>query len=149
MKAKKVFVAFCAAMMLLSTLIPVSAAESDSTVIDFGDGYYFVVETVSQHALTRSADSEDMVYGSVSGRLYYETTQLGSATLTAIFDISGSTAVATAALLQGTGMNGWTYTNGGTYCGGNRASGTAIFQSDTTFKQLPLAISCTPDGTLY
>ena len=46
-------------------------------------------------------------------------------------------------------MNGFTYEDGGTYCGGNRASGTAMFESATVLKQLPLSISCTPDGELY
>lgn len=144
MKVKKISAAFCAAMMIMSLLTSASAAESDKRIIDLGDGFY-IVQTVTQHTVTRAGNT---VYGEVTGDAYYLTTQIGSATLTASFDISGSTAVAKIAILEGVGMNGWTFTNGGTKCSGNKASGTAIFQSGSTTKRLPLSLSCSPDGTL-
>lgn len=144
MKVKKIFVVLCAALVMLALMVSASAAESGSTIIDLGDGFY-IVRTVTPHAVTRSGN---MVYGKVTDNVYYQTTQIGSATLAAAFDISGSSAVAQSAVLQGTGMNGWTFTNGGTKCSGNTATGTAIFQSGSTTKRLPMSISCAPDGAL-
>lgn len=144
MKVKKISAVLCAVMMALSLLPPALAAESDRKIIDLGDGFY-VIQTVTQYALTRSGDT---VYGKVTNEAYYQNTQIGSATLGASFDISGSTAVAKLAVLQGIGMNGWTFINGGTKCSGNKASGTAILESGNTQKQFTLSISCAPDGTL-
>lgn len=142
---RKISAFLCAAMLLTSLMLPASAAGSKEEIIDLGDGFY-VIRTIETYSMTRSGDT---VYGSVTDKAMYGTTQIGSATLYATFDISGSSAVAEDAFLTGSGMNGFTYTSGGTYCGGNRATGTAIFESSTVFKQLPLAISCTPDGELY
>lgn len=122
------------------------AAEPEQQVIDLGDGYY-VIRTIETHVMARSGDT---VSGSVSESLYYQGTKVGSATLAAVFDISGSSAVALGAALQGSGMNGWTYTDGGTYCGGKPGHpGPPIFSSGSVVKQLPLSLSCTPDGELY
>lgn len=144
MKVKRISAALCAVIMILSLLTPALAAEPDRRIIDLGDGFY-IIQTVTQYARTRSGNT---IYGEVTNEAYYQNTQIGSATLTASFDISGSTAVAKLAILEGTGINGWTFTNGGTKCSGNKASGTAIFQSGSTKKQFTLSISCTPDGTL-
>lgn len=145
MKVKTISAVFCTIIIILSLLIPASAAELDSKTIDLGDGFY-VVQTITPYAVTRSGDT---IYGKVTSEAYYKTTQIGSATLGASFDISGSVAVAKIVVLQGSGMNGWTFTDGGTKCSGNKASGTAIFQSGSTTKRLPLSLSCTPDGELY
>lgn len=144
-KMKIVSVPLCVVMLMACLLTPVSAVESDDRMIDFGDGFY-VVQTITPYAMTRSGDT---VYGNVTYRAYYLDTQIGSVTLYAAFDISGSSAVATAAVLQGTGMNGWTFIDGGTKCSGNKASGTAIFESGNTQKRCTLSISCMPDGTFY
>lgn len=146
MKAKNVISFFCAVLMLASLFTASAmAAEQNQRIVDLGDGFY-VVQTVKRETVTRAGN---IVSGKVSGELYYEDTQIGSATLTAAFDISGSSAVALAAVLEGKGMNGFTYRDAGTYCGGNRATGVAIFESSSVFKQLPLEIRCTPDGELY
>lgn len=146
MKVKKWIGFFCAALMLASLLVmPAMAAEQEQQIIDLGDGFY-VVRTITVQAATRAGNT---VRGSISDDLYYQDVKIGSATLTASFDISGSTAVAEEAFLQGSATNGWTYSNGGTYCSSNRASGTAIFRSGSITQQLPLSISCTPDGELY
>lgn len=146
MKTEKVLSFLCAALMLASLLImPTMAAEREQQVIDLGNGFY-VVRTLTAQATTRAGNT---VNGAVSDGLYYQGTKVGTAKLTAVFDISGSSAVATEAYLQGTGMNGWTYTDGGTYCGGARVTGVAIFESSSVFKQLPMEIRCTPDGELY
>lgn len=142
---KKIPAFLCAVLLLMSLAVPASAAEAKEEIIDLGDGYY-VIRTIETYAMTRSGDT---VSGRVTDKAMYGTTQIGSATLYATFDISGSSAVATDAFLAGSGMNGWTYTNGGTYCSGNRATGTAIFSSSSVTKQLPLSLSCTPDGELY
>ena len=142
---RKISAFLFAAMLLASLMLPASAAEAEETIIDLGDGYY-VVRTIETYSMTRSGNT---VRGSVTDRAMYGTTQIGSATLYATFDISGSSAVATEAFLLGTGMNGWTYSDGGTSCSGNKATGTAIFESGSTKKRLPMSISCTPDGEPY
>lgn len=136
---------FCAAILLTSLMLPASASGAKEEIIDLGDGFY-AVRTIEAYGMARGGDK---VYGRVTDRLMNGSTQIGSATLYATFDISGSSAVAEEAFLQGAGMNGWTFTDGGTKCSGNKASGTAIFQSGSTTKRLPLSISCTPDGELY
>lgn len=146
MKTKKILGVFCAALMLVSMLImPAMAAQQGQDIVDLGDGFY-VVWTVSKEPVTRAGD---IVSGKTSGTLYYQGVMIGSATLTAVFDISGSKAEAIGAALQGEGMNGFTYRDAGTYCGGDRVTGVAIFESSSVFKQLPLEIRCTPDGEIY
>lgn len=146
MKIKKVLGFFCAALMAASLLImPAMAAEQNQQVIDLGDGFY-VVRTITVQAAARAGKT---VSGAVSDSLYYQGVKIGSATLSAIFDISGSSAEAIDAFLDGTGMNGFTYRDAGTYCGGDRVTGVAIFESSSVFKQLPMEIRCTPDGELY
>lgn len=146
MKTKKILGFFGAVLMLASVLImPAMAAQQEQEIVDLGDGFC-VAWTVSKEPVTRAGNT---VSGKVSGELYYEDTQIGSATLTAVFDISGSKAEAIGAVLQGKGMNGFTYRDAGTYCGGDRVTGVAIFESSSVFKQLPLEIRCTPDGELY
>lgn len=148
MKTKKWISFFCAALMFVSLLaMPAMATEPEQQEIDLGDGFY-MIRTVTAQPMTR-ADDDDRVYGTVSGSVFYGDDEIGTATLTAIFDISGSSAVALSASLMGSGMKGFTYRSGGTACTVNRATGTAIFESSTVFKQLPLSISCTPDGDLY
>lgn len=142
---KKIPAFLCAVLLLMSLAVPASAAGAKEEIIDLGDGYY-VIRTIETYAMTRSGDT---VSGRVTDRLMDGATQIGSATLYATFDISGSSAVATDAFLTGSATSGWTYTNGGTYCSGSRATGTAIFSSNSVIEQLPLSLSCTPDGELY
>ena len=144
MKAKKVSVLLCAIAMVTSLLTPAMAAEAEEKVIDFGDGFY-MIQTVEEYAVTRSGD---IVGGKVSGDVYNGSTKIGTATLSATFDISGATAKALTASITGTGMNGWSFSNGGTRKSGNRASGTARFKSGSTTKSLPLTLTCSPDGTI-
>ena len=73
---------------------------------------------------------------------------IGSATLTAIFDISGRTAMATDAGITGSGQNGWTYDYGTTRLSGNKAYGTACFKSGSTTKSMTLTLTCSPDGAI-
>ena len=69
---------------------------------------------------------------------------IGPATLTAIFDISGRTAMATDAGITGSGQNGWTYDHGTTRLSGNKAYGTACFKSGSTTKSMTLTLTCSP-----
>ena len=73
---------------------------------------------------------------------------IGPATLTAIFDISGRTAMATDAEITGSGQNGWTYDYGTTRLSGNKAYGTACFKSGSTTKSMTLTLTCSPDGAI-
>lgn len=142
---RKISAFFCAAILLTSLMLPASASGAKEEIIDLGDGFY-AVRTIEAYGMARGGDK---VYGRVTDRLMNGSTQIGSATLYATFDISGSSAVAEEAFLQGAGMNGFTYRDAGTNCSGNRATGVAIFESSSVFEQLPLEISCTPDGELY
>lgn len=143
---KKLCALFCVIASILSIVSTSAfAAEPEETVIDLGDGYY-AVETITQYPMSRSGDR---VNGSVSADLYYSSTLIGTATLYATFDISGSSAKAMAANISGTGYNGGTYSRGTTSCSGNTASGAAYFTYSGVQKILRLSLSCTPDGTLY
>ena len=143
MKSKKFSAFLCAAMMLVSLLTPVMAAEGKEEIIDLGDGFYAVV-TLDEGLMTRAGTKS----GSKSAKVYNGSTVIGSATLVAIFDISGSTAKATDAGISGTGQNGWSYDHGTTRLSGNKAYGTAYFKSGSTTKSLPLTLTCSPDGPL-
>lgn len=59
------------------------ATEHDGNVIDLDDGFY-VVETITQHPMVRSGNT---VAGNTSDNLYYGSTWIGTATLSASFDI--------------------------------------------------------------
>ena len=144
MRIKRISAFLCAMLIMASVLASAVAAEPKGETIDLGDGYY-VVRTVTQPAMTWGGD---MVYGNVTNEIYNGSTQIGAATLYASFDISGSTAMAKTASVSGTGMNGWTYSNGTARCSGNAAYGTAIFKSGSTQKQFNLSISCSPNGEL-
>ncbi len=86
--------------------------------------------------------------GSKSATVYNGSTVIGRATLTATFDISGSTAKATDATISGSGQNGWSYDYGTTSLSGNKASGTAHFSLGNVTKTLPLSMTCSPNGTI-
>lgn len=145
MKIKKFFALMCiATAMMLNFALPSMAVESKETVIDLGDGFY-MVETIVQGPMTRAGDT---VSGSKSARIYQGSTLIGVTTLSATFDISGSTAKATKATISGEGSGGWSYKTGTTQCSGNKATGTATYQSGSTTKSHSLTITCSPDGTL-
>lgn len=135
----------CAAVMLISIISGSALAmDSEERITDLGDGFYFV-ETLTQSPMRRSSDE---VYGAKSGNIYYSSTLIGIATLAASFDISGSTAVATRAAIDGEGRNGCTYVKGTTSLSGNKATGTATFKYEGIEKRLTLSISCSPSGVL-
>lgn len=144
MKTKRFSAFLCAAMLLVSLLTPSMAAEPEHTVIDLGDGFY-LVEVITQSPMTRAGDT---VSGRKTGYLYQGSTQIGTATLTATFDITSSTVRATDATISGTGSNGWSYTRGTTRLIGNKATGTAYFKSGSTEKSVTVSLTCSPDGTL-
>lgn len=144
---KKPRALFCVIAVILSVLTTSAfAAEPEETVIDLGDGYY-VVETMTQYAASRSSD---IVNGAVTQDLYYYNTLIGTATLAASFDISGSSARAISAMINGIGKNGGTYINRGSpVCSGNTAYGTAGFRYNGEVRDLELSISCDPDGNIH
>lgn len=144
MKTKRISALLCAAMMLVSLLTPAVAAERKEEIIDLGDGFYAVV-TVEQGPMTRAGDTKN---GYKSAKVYNGSTVIGTAMLAATFDISGATARATVAGINGTGQNGWSYDHGTTSLSGNKASGTAYFKSGSTVKSLTLTLTCSPDGTI-
>lgn len=143
---KKLSVMFCLIAAILSMVsVSALAAGTEGNVIDLGDGYY-MVETIVQYPMGRSGDT---VSGSKNGNVYYGSTLIGTATLAAAFDISGSSAKATEARIGGSGRNGGKYIDGNAYCSSNTAYGTAIFGYNGGEKSIKLTISCTSDGTLY
>ena len=135
MKAKKFSAALCAAVMIVSLLTPTMAAEVQENVIDLGDGFY-VVETITYGPATRAGNTAS---GNKNATLYQGSTLIGTATLYATFDISGSTAKATSSAIEGTGSNGWSYTRGSTRRSGNTAYGTAYFSNGSTEKRLDIS----------
>lgn len=142
---KRVFTWIVVLAMSLSVItVPASASGPSGDVIDLGDGFY-MVETISSCSLSRSGD---IVHGSKTGNIYQGSTLIGVATLYASFDISGSTAKATFAQIDGTGHNGGRYTGGTSSYSRNTAYGTANFNFNGVRKSLSLSISCSPDGTL-
>lgn len=142
---KRLFSFLCAVVMLMSVIGGSALAlEPEEKIIDLGDGFYFV-ETLTQSPMRRSGDE---VYGAKSGNIYYDSTLIGIATLAASFDISGTTAVATRAAIDGEGRSGCTYVKGTTRVSGNKATGTATFKFEGVEKRLTLSISCSPSGEL-
>ena len=142
---RRFFALFAVFVLILSTAtISVSATDFSEDIIDLGDGFY-MVETVSSYSLCRSGDK---VYGNKSGNVYQGSTLVGVATLYASFDISGTTAKAIYAQIDGTGYNGGSYTGGSSNYSRNTASGTAYFSYNGIDKTVRLSISCSPDGTL-
>lgn len=143
MKLHKSLALLCVFALICSIFTTALAAEPQE-VIDLGDGFYMVV-TTEQMPMSRAGST---VQGSKSGRIYSGTTQIGTATLMAEFDISGSTAKATRSAINGSGMNGWSYDRGTTSCSGNKATGTAYFSSGSSSKSLTLTLTCSPNGVI-
>ena len=144
MKVKRFPAILCLMMLVTTFLTPALAAEPEENVVDLGDGFY-MVETVTQYTVTRSGN---IVGGEKTGKVYQGSTLVGTATLTAAFDISGSTAKAVSASITGTGSNGWTYDRGSTGRSGNKATGTAYFKNGSAEKSVTITLACSPDGTL-
>lgn len=138
--------AFLCAIMVTVSIIGGSALAigPEQERIDLGDGFY-MIEAINQGPMLCS---EDEVAGSKTGNMYYGSTLIGIATLYASFDISGSTARATAASIVGAGRNGCTYVKGTASGSGNKATGTATFKYEGIEKNLTLSISCSPSGVL-
>lgn len=141
---KRISVLLCLITLAFSLSVSVIALGSQGKVFDLGDGFYMVT-TVEQYTTYRE---DSMVYGTTSADYYSGSTKIGTATLVASFDISGSTAVAKTAVLSGSGMNGWTFKNGGTKCSGNKATGSADFISGSVQKNSTLTLTCSPSGVI-
>ena len=144
MRTRRIVAFICAVVMLTTMMVPAMAAEPEEKVIDLGDGLY-VVETITYGPVSRSGNT---VTGKKSGTVYQGSTVIGQATLHGEFDISGSTAKATDAEIEGVGYNGWEYAGGTTKLSGNTATGTATFRMGSSTKNLVLTLSCSPNGTL-
>lgn len=144
MKIKRIPIILCIMVLLSMLTVSASAVEPGERVLDLGDGFY-MVETITQYSVARSGD---VVAGNKTGKVYQGSTLVGTATLSAAFDTSGSTAKAITASITGTGSNGWSYDHGTTSLSGNRASGTAYFKNGGIQKSLTLTLTCSPNGTL-
>ena len=143
---KKVCTLFCLVMVILSMVSTSAlAVEPAENVIDLGDGFY-AVETITSAPMERSTDP---VRGSKTGKLYYNSTLIGSATISASFDISGSTVRATKATIDGEGYNGALFLDGKTTCDDEIVNGWASFKYNGVQKILRLSLSCTAGGTFY
>ncbi len=119
---KKIF-SLCTVVVVLFTITAsVYATEPEKNVVDLGDGFY-MVETINQYSLNRTNNT---ISGSKTGHVYYDSTLVGTATLLASFDISGSAAKATKSSIEGNGYNGGIYVQGTSNRYGNTAFGTAL-----------------------
>lgn len=143
MKFKKYLTVLCIFTLVLSLFSPALAAEKQE-IIDLGDGFYAII-TLEQAPVTRSGD---IVTGSKTGNVYQGGTQIGTAIFTADFDISGSTAKVIRGHINGTGMNGWSYSRGSVTSSGNKATGTAYFTDGNIIRTLTLTLTCSPDGVI-
>jgi len=128
-------------VMLCTSAFAVGAKEE---IIDLGDGFY-AVEVINQSTFGRTKDTAS---GGKTGKVYNGSTLIGSATLWASFDTSGSRAEATDAFISGSGENGGTYVQGTSSYSGNTASGTAYFEYNGQGKSLRITLTCSPDGVL-
>lgn len=137
----------CAMMLVCSLILPASAVEPRETVIDLGNGFS-VVETITQGSFSLRSGNGNMIYGQKTGKLYQGSTQIGTVTLAAAFDLSGTSVKATQASISASGLNGWSYDHGTSRCSYNVAYGSAVFKSGSTEKRLDLSLSCSPDGSL-
>ena len=91
--------ALCLTIAILSTIATLAyAAEPEKNVVDLGDGFY-MVETITQYSIHRANDT---VSANKTGSVFHGSSLVGTATLTAIFDISGSTSYAIKAAIGGT-----------------------------------------------
>lgn len=143
METKRSLLILLSILLTLSLCTPAFAAEAAKTaetVIDLGNGYY-VVETITEYSLTR-ADGKK--FGQKTHNFYHGSDLVGTATLYASFEISGTSVSATSASISGTGA----YTRGTTRCSGNTAYGTAYFLCNGVEYSVPLSLSCSPDGVL-
>lgn len=143
MKLKKYLAVLCVFALAFSLSAPALAAERQE-IIDLGDGFYAVI-TLDQAPVSRSGDT---AAGSKTGAIYQGGTQIGTATFSASFDISGATAKMTHGYISGTGMNGWSYSRGSVTSSGNKATGTAYFTDGNIIRTLTLTLTCSPDGVI-
>lgn len=134
---------FCVTALAL-LVISATAAEPEKTKIDLGDGFY-MVEMIIQSPMGRGGDT---VTGMKKGDVYSGSTKIGTATLNAEFDLSGSSAKAIDAAISGTGQNGGSYLRGTTHLSGNTAYGTAYFSYNGKNVTANLSLSCSASGVL-
>ncbi len=134
----------CAVLLVFSLVSPAYAAQPEGEYIPLGDGYY-MIDTVTVLPSSRAGNT---VRGTLTRDLYYSSTLIGTATLYAEFDISGSSATAVSAGISGTGSGGWTYDHGNARCSGNSARGTAYFTGPGTTKRMTMTLSCDASGNL-
>lgn len=145
-RIKKYLVSLCLTMVFIFTISTSAfAVDSRENFIDLGDGFY-MVEISTPYFLSNSSD---LIYGQTTGNVYYGSTLIGTTTLWASFDISGSTAKAMSAIVEGEGYNGGAYIRGVGRVSGNTSYGTAYFNFSGVNKSVSLTISCSPDGSLY
>lgn len=143
MKKLVVFMSLLVAIMSLTTPFAL-AAGPQKKLVDLGDGYW-MEETISSNHLERDGSR---VPGSKSARVYNGSKLVGTATLTATFDISGASAKVIDHYIWGFGENGGVYVQGNSSSSGNTAYGTAYFSFNGADKVAQLSISCSPNGTL-
>ncbi len=143
MRNRRTLVLLCVLVLVFSLCSPAMAAE-EKEIVELGDGFYAVI-TLEQTHITRAGDT---VQGRKVGTLYHTGEKIGTATLLAQFDTSGSTAKATYALITGDGINGWDYSYGTESCSGNKATGTAYFTDGNVIRSLTLTLTCSPSGVI-
>lgn len=140
METKRSLLILLSILLTLSLCIPALAVEWTQTVTDLGNGYY-VVETITEYSLTRAGDRK---FGQKTNDFYHGSDLVGTATLYASCEISGTSVSATYASISGTGA----YTRGTTRCSGNTAYGTAYFSYQGKEPSMSLSLSCSSDGVL-
>lgn len=144
---KKICALICVVMVILSIISTSAlAVVPDEKIVDLGDGFY-MIETISQ-SFTGQSRSGGEIQGSKTGRVYSGSVLIGIATLSASFDISGSSAIAVGADILTNELNGGECTQERAYCSRNTAYGTATFKYNGGEQKIKLQISCSSNGSL-
>ncbi len=143
MKKLVVFMSLLVTIMSLTTSFAL-AAGPQKNLVDLGDGYW-MEETINSYHLERGGSR---VSGNKSAKVMHGSKLVGTATLTATFDISGASAKVIDHYIWGFGENGGVYVQGSSRSSGNTAYGTAYFSFNDADKVAHLSISCSSNGTL-
>ena len=126
---------------------PVYAAqaepERDVTVIEFSDGFTIEITTGTYSTYrANSASGYKTATARAGGR------EVGSATLYATFEYTGSSARVTGTDYTKTTTSGCTYSHGGITTSGNRATMTGSFLYGGTSYPFSISLTCSGSGTV-
>lgn len=145
MKCKKIISLLLSVLMLTALCVPASAIENAPEIIDCGDGYYLVVNSVRQISNTRASS----ITTEKDATVYNNSTAIGVVTLRGTFEYNGSRATAISGSTSGSGKNGWSYSSGYASCSSNTVTGNYNFKSSSgTNKSFTMKMTCSPNGSV-